>query len=167
MWALLVAALAVVGGTSSGPPDAAADGRLAINPNISVGDCPGGAAIDVAPTMGDRTLTGTLAGEQPGDALFESYCVGYYRPNAQFCVAVPSPGGYYTFTVTDAGGVDATMGLSGGAYEVPACDDDSAGNLLPKLVQWLEPGEYRLWVGSFSEGASARFTMTVRSGDHW
>ena len=175
MWALLVAALAALpANDSSEAPLAgagelrAADVRLAINPNISIGRCSGGEPIELSHGMPTRTYRGTLSGDIDGERAFGQYCTGYYRHDAQFCISVPSPGGYFTFEITDAEGADTTLAVVGDNVDWPYCDDDGAGrDLLSKLVQWYEPGEYLVYVGSFSQGVQAQFTLTASAGENW
>lgn len=163
-WAAIAALVAAA--TDAAP---APESLLAINPNISVGTCSGGGdAIDVSPSMGTRTFAGRFYGELHGETVFGQYCTGHYETEPSYCVSVAGPGSYYTFEITDAEGVDTTLAITGGSLEWPFCDDDGAGHdLLSKAVIWLEPGEYFVHVGSFSQGGSARYTMTVRSGEHW
>ncbi|MCB9597355.1 MAG: hypothetical protein H6719_31815 [Sandaracinaceae bacterium] len=41
------------------------------------------------------------------------------------------------------------------------CDDDSAGSRDPMLVEDLEPGRYRVWVGTYVGGHTADFQLSV------
>ena len=158
------------GGPLSAPPAGvpAPEGLLALDPHITIGDCPGGVAVDLAPGMQQRTLEGSLRGDVSGEVIFGQYCVGFYTEPAQVCVHVSGAAAYYTFEITEAQSVDTTLAISGPGLEYPYCDDDGAGRaLLSKAVIWLEPGAYLVWVGSYGQGTSARYTMTIRGGEHW
>ncbi len=41
------------------------------------------------------------------------------------------------------------------------CDDDSGGNFDPRIVEDLQIGRYRIWVGTYLEGHSAEFQLAI------
>jgi hypothetical protein len=165
MFGLLTAALLSVGAAS---PEMPAETLLAINPNISVGVCSGGDPIAASPTMSERVFSGRLHGGMSSEEVFGAQCAGYYQAEAQFCVSIPAPGGYYNIELTDAEGVDTTMALTAPSLSWPLCDDDGGTRghaLLSRVNGWLDVGDYLLFVGSYSQGESAAFILSVTSHD--
>lgn len=150
---------------ASGSAEAALhDDRVAINPNLPFSACDGGAsAITIGQRMQPATLRGVFVGqlrpEQVLDGADVSWCPGHYPPHAQACLIVRDAG-EYSIQVTDSQGVDTVL-----AVEIQPsifyCDDDSGGDLRPLVNSWLEPGQYRVYVGSYSQGASGSFVLSA------
>lgn len=144
----------------------AVDERVAVNPNLSIGACRlGGETLRVQAGMAPAEVSGSMVGahsandQQPPNAM---YCSGYVPPEPQYCVAVQRAG-YYDFYVVDGGNVDTVLVLRDADGTNYGCDDDGGMGLLSRLGVWLEPGSYSLYVGTFSQGVSATYQMTVQS----
>lgn len=136
-----------------------------MDPNLSFArGCSGG---DESVVLNGRqhVLSGTFTGEIEANSLSLDpnmyWCSGYLPPTPQFCVTVPSDG-TWTFQVTNSDSVDSVMALQPiPATDMPWCDDDSAGNLMPMFTATLTAGTYHLYVGAFSVGNSGTFALQV------
>lgn len=66
-----------------------------------------------------------------------------------------------SITTLNNNSVDLTMAVRGpdGAFR---CDDDSGEGSNPRVHGPLPPGDYRVWVGTYSASQSAPFTLSVQ-----
>ena len=136
-----------------------------MDPNISFGACHGGGTpIVLSLSSGPRTYTGDLEGVVPSTSVAGDYCAGFVPTEPQFCVSIPAGGGTYAFEVTEAEQIDTVLVITGGPDGV--CDDDGGNSLLSRLTYWFEAGQYQLYVGSYSQGNQAHFTLQV-SASTW
>ncbi len=162
MWGLFAAVIALTVSFGALPDATTGDSRVAFDPNLSVDHCQGGHPIAV--TSGAfREFGGSFIGAREAFEAFGYDCTGYYE-QAQFCFSVTSTGELYTFEIVDAGGADTTLALVRDGADWPICDDDGGSNLLSRISQYLEPGEYLVYVGAFSQGVAGSFTLQVSRG---
>lgn len=165
MFGFVTAALASASVAAQGPP---AEPLVAINPRITLRTCEGVPAIALASGGTERQYTDSFVGLQESEVAFAAGCTGFFETEPHFCIAVAPPGGYLALEVIDAQGVDATMALVGDRLGWTHCDDDSGTRgheLLPKIEVWVGPGEYTVYVGSYSRGVSATFDLAARLHD--
>jgi len=142
---------------------AASSDELALNPNISLVGCSGtGVSVTDAPPFANRTVTGSFVGTVSAYELGprDLYCAGYVPTESQVCISVPPGGGMYDIEVTDAEMVDSVLLIVGPDGRVD-CDDDGGMHLLSRIYTHFTEGEYHVYVGTYSQGLSGNFVMTV------
>ncbi|MCB9520342.1 MAG: hypothetical protein H6698_01045 [Myxococcales bacterium] len=177
--AAVASALAVAAGPLPGPagppdvlgaPSAESLSRVALTPNLAFGECSLGGVSVVLSRSGSAEVSDTVTGQQTFAVTLQAFgrddgymcSVGYYeRPHV--CVRVVDPVNV-TLTVTNSGGYDTTIAVAGPNGFIDY-DDDSAGDLRPMLATQLEPGEYLVFVGTYSSGTTAPFSLTLSASD--
>ncbi len=138
------------------------DGRVAINPNLAIGDCVGGA--DQLSLSSGVTVerSGTMVGSHEVQAVTGSpECYGYVPELAHYCISVPPGGGTYTIEITAAESTDTILALVSADRTFSACDDDGGNGLLSRIEARLEAGTYLLWVGTYSAQVSGSYRLTA------
>lgn len=90
------------------------------------------------------------------------WCYGYIPNEPSQCVEVRAAG-TYVFEVADAGILDSMLMLRSPRQQIVHCDDDSAGDLRPRLEVQLMPGTYEIYVGAYNEGESGPFALSLSS----
>ena len=102
------------------------------------------------------TMSGTSGG--PIDAsTMESYCTGYVTEQPSFVLDVTGGG---TISIQSMAEGDTTLVVVG--PEGTICNDDNIG-VNPGIEQYLAPGRYGVWVGSYASGVAHPFMITFRS----
>ena len=138
---------------------------IKMDPNISFGACEvDGVPIILNMNSAERILSGNLEGEISASNYSSDFCVGYLPLEPQFCISIASGGGNFIFEVTDAEQIDTVLVLVG--EEEIICDDDGGNSLLSRISYQLGAGQYQLYVGSYSQGNQAHFTLQV-SASGW
>ncbi len=134
----------------------------------AVGSVPlaNGLAVAAAPTLGVVALSGLsstttregVAGGLLSASTLGSNCRGYISAVPHLSLTVRDQ---RRVVLTTASTTDLTMVVrdpSGALH----CDDDSVGNQ-PRIETFATPGIVQVWVGTFSSGPRAPFTLSVQS----
>ncbi len=108
-------------------------------------------------TLDDAPMPPALSGEAHGDAEIESGCRGF--ASASPFVALRTAEGRRARIWTESG-ADLVLYVRTADGRV-ICDDDSGEGMNPSLVADLGPGDHAVWVGTYSQGASAPFSLRV------
>jgi hypothetical protein len=91
---------------------------------------------------------------------FGPECTGFIADDPSFTFQVTGEKPVdAVIALSDAGGIDATMVLDGPGG--PYCNDDGAGNLLPRVRQRLSPGSYSVYVGAYQKNQGAHYQATI------
>jgi hypothetical protein len=110
-------------------------------------------SVTVGYGLGTTTHSGTSGGPRAAEEI-EASCRGYITEEPSFVMQV-NDYVYTTLRVMSEG--DTTMVVMG--PDGVTCNDDYHG-LNPGLDQYLSPGRYGVWIGSYSAGAEFPFMMT-------
>lgn len=116
----------------------------------------------IAPGSPPLTLAGTSGGPRQARSMGSS-CRGTIavRPDHVFTVTTPMT---VRFEVVNAGG-DTTMVVVGPSGII--CDDDSGSGVNPRVMQHLMPGQYQVYVGTYSGRNMYPYTLQVQGqGGH-
>lgn len=166
---MLLASLAIVaslGAAAAAVAPEADDARIAVNPNLSAGHCTlGGELVRTRPGMVAVTVAGSMTGSLAANDASPNpdfWCSGYVEPEPHYCIDVDRAG-WFIFHITQAGGVDTVLVLRDEYGVNVGCDDDGGSGLMSRMEVWLEPGNYSLFVGTYSQGYSGTYTMTIQS----
>lgn len=110
----------------------------------------------VAPGSPAVTLTGTSGGPRQANSM-GSHCRGSIAatPDHVFSVTTPMP---VRFEVLNARG-DTTLVVVGPSGVL--CDDDGGNGFNPRIIQNVMPGQYQVYVGSYSSGSLHQYTLQV------
>lgn len=114
----------------------------------------GSATLDYSMTA--STFSGTSGGPNAASTM-EPSCSGYISEEPSFVVDVTTSN---TVSVSVMSQGDTTLVLSGPDGII--CNDDLVGTN-PGIEQYLSPGRYGVWVGSYSAGATHPFMINFRS----
>lgn len=138
-----------------------ADG-LALNPELPLSSCANGVQAITVRAGTNTTLEGRLEGTIEANVHVpnDSWCSGYLPLEPQHCLIVSAPVSV-TLEVIDASGVDSVLVMQDESDALVTCDDDGGYNLLSRMDARLEPGAYRVSVGSYGPGHQAEYRMTV------
>ena len=126
------------------------------------------AAMAAGPTWNavagvNETVQGTTANEREASTINADGCWGYIPNNAHATIHVAEAGQYNVAAV--AGDMsDLTLAIQGpdGSF---FCDDDGGSEILQPMVDAMfAPGDYNVFVGTFSEDTNAAFTLTLTPG---
>lgn len=166
---LATGALSVAPGSASLPSDAdtaSEDVRVALNPNISIGSCSGaGQAIEASSGMTTVSVSGAFYGDLSANAQFSHpdyyYCNGYVPPEPQLCMHVGGAGAALRVEVTASQGYDTVMVITGTNDDFLLCDDDGGYDLRSRIDHFFEPGDYLIYIGSYSQGVGGSFVVEV------
>jgi hypothetical protein len=107
------------------------------------------------PYFVDGTAGGPVPGRQMG---FPSGCPGWFQAEPQHTLVLPYDMNYLRVEVPSDG--DATIAIvtpDGNVW----CDDDSAGNLTPRLEGMFPAGVYRVYVGNYQQGSIVRHSLLL------
>jgi hypothetical protein len=131
---------------------------------VALGDClpEPWRAGDEPPTLGTVDLAAlqqpaTFQGTTEGTSSTPGSCPGYVPRAPHLALESPRP----TTVVIEASSAEDTVLLvlaSDGSFR---CDDDSAGDLNPRVAANLPAGRSRVWVGTYESGEGAAFSLTV------
>lgn len=104
-------------------------------------------------------VDGAAGGPVPARQLgFPSGCPGWFQPEPQHTLVLPHDMHYLRVEVPSDG--DATIAIvtpDGNVW----CDDDTAGNLTPRLEGMFPAGVYRVYVGNYQRGAIVRHSLLL------
>ncbi|MFO0714137.1 MAG: hypothetical protein U0353_30045 [Sandaracinus sp.] len=107
------------------------------------------------PYFVDGTAGGPVPGRQMG---FPAGCPGWFQAEPQHTLVLPYDMNYLRVEVPSDG--DATIAIvtpDGNVW----CDDDSAGNLTPRLEGMFPAGVYRVYVGNYQRGSMVRHSLLL------
>lgn len=100
---------------------------------------------------------GVGGGPQSGASLgFPDACPGWFDAEPQHTVVLSSDEPYLRIEVPSDG--DATLAIVSPDGSV-WCDDDSAGNQVPRLEGFFPAGVYQIYIGTFSRGTRSRYEL--------
>jgi hypothetical protein len=111
----------------------------------------------LAPGARPITLNGTSGGPRQA-RTFGAQCRGSVAMTPDHVFAVTQPM-RVRFEVIRAAG-DTTLVIVGPGGVL--CDDDSGGNMNPRIIQDLPPGNYQVFVGSYANNQLLPYTLRVR-----
>jgi hypothetical protein len=104
-------------------------------------------------------VDGAAGGPVPSRQLgFPSGCPGWFQSEPQHTLVLPYDMNYLRVEVPSDG--DATIAIvtpDGNVW----CDDDSAGNLTPRLEGMFPAGVYRVYVGNYQRGSVVRHSLLL------
>lgn len=104
-----------------------------------------------------RVGRGRAGGPESAPSMgFPDACPGWFDRNPQHTVVLTSDLPYLRVEAPSDG--DATLAIvtpDGSVW----CDDDSAGNLTPRLEGWFPAGVYQVYVGSYARGVASRYQL--------
>lgn len=104
-------------------------------------------------------VDGAAGGPVPARQLgFPSGCPGWFQAEPQHTLVLPYDMRYLRVEVPSDG--DATIAIvtpDGNVW----CDDDSAGNLTPRLEGMFPAGVYRVYVGNYQRGSVVRHSLLL------
>ena len=113
----------------------------------------------LAPGFGQTTLSGLAGGTvravrhgNTGDGMCQGWVAS--SPNHTFELTAAT-----SLTIAVAAPSDTTLVVLG--PDGPRCNDDSATSHNPQISGRFAAGEYRVYVGSYEEGQSIRYTLTL------
>lgn len=107
------------------------------------------------PYVMEGTAGGPVASAQMG---FPRQCPGFFPTEPQHTLVLPADMPYLRIEAPSEG--DSTLAIvtpDGNVW----CDDDSAGNLTPRLEGMFPAGVYRVFVGHFQRGAYAPYALLL------
>jgi hypothetical protein len=87
---------------------------------------------------------------------FPDACPGYFDAAPQHTVVLTSDEPYLRIEAPSDG--DATLAIVSPDGSV-WCDDDSAGNLTPRLEGYFPAGVYQVYVGTYAPGRTSRYEL--------
>ncbi|MGF1468838.1 MAG: hypothetical protein ACFCGT_22150 [Sandaracinaceae bacterium] len=93
-------------------------------------------------------------------SAFDDDCRGHVPDAPTVVVRTSEPRELVASTTSSEDLVMVLQAVEGSAVR---CDDDSGEGLNPHLSAPLAPGEHRVWIGTYADGASASFTLSLRS----
>lgn len=115
--------------------------------------------LDVRPGFGEASHRGRAGGRVTAAEMgLPSECMGYFPSDPQHTIVLGTDLGYLRVEAPSDG--DATLLVvtpDGNVW----CDDDSAGNLTPRLAGWFPAGVYRIFVGSYAPGTSLSYDLVM------
>ena len=124
-----------------------------------VGGTPGGyQVIPVQPSMRATQLSGEAGGNVSGADVTDGQCLGFFNGSANAQLQVNQ---YTDLRIFAESSADTTLLLVDDAGNV-YCDDDSHGNLNPRLDVSLRPGIYDVFVGTYAAGTYGDYLLTVQ-----
>lgn len=121
-------------------------------------------ALDAPPSLGTVVVTGVdrhvrdgrTSGDTPATQT-QPGCAGHVPSTPHLDLVVDAPG---TARIMARGPEDLVM-LVRRPDSTFVCDDDGAGDLDPLVIEPLQMGRYRVWVGTFHPGRTAEFQLSV------
>jgi hypothetical protein len=129
------------------------DVRLSPQATPPSGQVSASVAFNITATSQTFSGSGTTGNQRPG----AEGCAGRFAETPHFLMAVSQQMNLRLIARSPTG--DASMMIEGPGFK--ACDDDSAGQLDPKVEQAFAPGTYQIYVGQVSEGEPLAFALTV------
>lgn len=133
---------------------------LAMKSSLGTNSCTLAASV-VQLTRGTRQqVRGMMERPTRRAETFADWCYGFVPVEPSQCIQVLEAGNY-VFEATATGGIDAIMVLRSPQQGLVYCDDDSGGELRPRLEVQLLPGSYEVYVGTYSEGEAGPFTLSL------
>ncbi|MEZ4335880.1 MAG: hypothetical protein R3B82_04570 [Sandaracinaceae bacterium] len=108
-------------------------------------------------TLDDEPLLPALSGEAHGDSEPGAGCAGYVSSRPFVTLRTTEPRQTHLWTES---GADLVLYVETADGRV-ICDDDSGQDMNPSLIADLGPGDHHVWVGTYSQGASAPFSLRV------
>ena len=90
------------------------------------------------------------------DVSSVSGCRGYVMPNPNHVMNLTTPFNYLRVHVTSTEDTTLLIQDPAGNYR---CDDDSGGGYNPQVAGAWQAGIWRIWVGTYSTGASASYSI--------
>lgn len=117
----------------------------------------GGADLDATPDVAG--LMGSVTGRLRAETL-GSGCRGYIRPGPHFVFRTRQPRALAITTTGSTSDLVMVVREPSGAVR---CDDDSGEGNNPLVRGAFAPGDYQVWVGTYSENATSPFVLSVRT----
>lgn len=122
---------------------------------------PAAVSVGAALSPDPMTLTGSVTPTHSASIAIGPGCAGFVSSSPEHVFSLSAPQSYLRFTAES--NTDLTLALRGpGGVQ---CNDDTHG-FDPEIAGPLAPGEYQLFVGTYSSGASAAYTLTVATQPH-
>ena len=119
-------------------------------------------SIGLAPGMvpRSRSVNGRITGTVNIAELTSNQCHGYLQEGSAIDFSVAST---MTVRAFAESATDTTMIILAQDDSGMWCDDDSLGNLNPALTVVLDPGLYSVVMGTYTQNATADFTVTLEA----
>ena len=114
--------------------------------------------LAVQPSMRPTQVAGQAGGNVSGSDVTAGQCLGFFNGSANAQLQVNQ---YTDLRIFAESSADTTLLLMDDAGNV-YCDDDSHGNLNPRLDVSLRPGIYDVWVGTYAAGTYGEYLLTVQ-----
>ncbi|UJR86729.1 hypothetical protein [Sandaracinus amylolyticus] len=133
-------------------------GRLSFDPRQASGVM---GAVALQPGFGPDpyAVPGQAGGPVRADQLgLPSACPGWFQGAPQHTIVLRSDMPYLRFEAPSNG--DATLAIVAPDGNV-WCDDDGAGNLVPRIEGWFPAGVYQVYVGNYRGGEIATYSLTM------
>lgn len=121
----------------------------------SAGDSNFGTVALATGFMPDPFMTNGTSGGQISAGSLDGSCRGWIAPRPDHILQANTAFNY--LRVEGGSGEDTTLVIRG-PFGL-RCDDDSAGNRNPRVEGYFPPGRYEVWVGSYTQGTYAPYSL--------
>lgn len=110
--------------------------------------------LDATPDPARISLSVTGTAGAPGE------CRGYLPDQPQVVLRTAHPTAIRVAPVAETGDLVAMVRLPDGRV---LCDDDGGGSLNPLIGSAIPPGDTRVWIGTYSEGATIQYQLGIHA----
>jgi hypothetical protein len=139
----------------------AGGGEAIVPTEIPPTPAPASIAVGAALSPDPMSLTGSVAPTQSASATFGPNCAGFVGTAPDHVFNLTAAQNYLRFTAESS--TDLTLALRGPGGVL--CNDDTHG-FDPEISGPFAPGEYQLFVGTYSSGTAANYALTVATQPH-